>query len=60
MSAPTARELIAQPHGLSCDELAKRVEAVIALHASGGGWVCEQCQTHLPCQTQRLLNGGQS
>ena len=64
MSAPTARELIAQPHGLSCDELSKRVEAVLALHQLSHDrdgkpvGVCADCGWSVPCPTVRALDGG--
>lgn len=61
MSKRKARELLDQmQHTIDFElvgELSARVEAVLAVHVRGGGWACELCQTHLPCLTQRLLNG---
>jgi hypothetical protein len=65
MSEPAMRELLddlclCAEKGCGCVEsrLTARVEAVLALHSSTGGYACEECQTHLPCQTLRLLNRG--
>ena len=66
MSAPTAREIIAQPHGLSCDELSKRVEAVLARHhattepSAVDQNICAECSWAWPCPTVRALDGVKS
>jgi hypothetical protein len=57
---PTAMELCdALPVGVAADDLAARVEAVLALHVSSGKSLnfCVACLRKYPCPTRRILNG---